>query len=113
MSNPNGKPDVAILDVEMATHAIIDNKFYEQLPEFLTMRKRIEQTHAINLGGCTTCAARRVAASIMTSFASLVASLDEDAGDRMCRYFNKDMLVIRYVDPNTRSNGVATLKRLA
>jgi len=89
--------------------AINDDKFYQLMPQFLTIKAKIAAMHANlkNAKGCTPCQQRRVQTNVERDFAAIAASLDTAAGKTFKNYFGVPRMVIHAVNPVTH---VAYLK---
>jgi hypothetical protein len=101
MSDQENKPE--ILGPSHVKRAIGDPNFYAQMPEFLTIKRKLDAMH-INLNsgkGCSSCKMRRAANTVYSDFASIVASLSPDSLARFKKYLGVNKLVINKVNPAT------------
>lgn len=84
--------------------SMADARFYEQMPEFLPLRKKMQAAHndLITPKGCTQCAKNRAYRTHSGDYLTIVASLKGDAVERMRKYFGADELRATTLDPVTR-----------
>ena len=84
--------------------SMADARFYEQMPEFLPLRKKMQAMHndLITPRGCTACAKNRAYRSLGNDYLTIVASLKEDGAARLRKYFGADELRATTLDAVTR-----------
>ena len=90
-----------ILGPEHIKRAVADDNFYSMLPEFLTVRRKIEAMHVNLKKGCSSCAMRRIASTVNTDFVSILNSLTSDGMKRLKKYVGASRLLIRAVNKTT------------
>lgn len=95
---------VKLLAEQEIKDSMADARFYEQMPEFLPLRKKMQAMHndLITPHGCTSCAKNRAYRSLSGDYLTIVANLRPDAAERMKRYFGADELHANVLDPETR-----------
>lgn len=95
---------VKLLAEQEIKDSMADARFYEQLPEFLPLRKKMQAMHndLLSPHGCTSCAKNRAYRSLSGDYLLIVAALKEDARGRLKRYFGADELHANILDPVTR-----------
>ena len=95
---------VKLLAEQEIKDSMADARFYEQMPEFLPLRKKMQAMHddLITPHGCSNCAKNRVYRSLGGDYLRIVETLGEDAKERLRRYFGADELRATVLDPNTR-----------
>jgi len=95
---------VKLLAEQEIKDSMADARFYEQMPEFLPLRKKMQAMHddLITPHGCSNCAKNRVYRSLGGDYLRIVETLGEDAKGRLRRYFGADELRATVLDPNTR-----------
>jgi len=96
---------VKLLAEQEIKDSMADAKFYEQMPEFLPLRKKMQAMHddLITPHGCSSCAKNRVYRSLGGDYLRIAAGLSGDAAERMRRYFGADELRATILDPETRA----------
>lgn len=93
-----------VLGPEHVKKAIVDPEFFSKLPEFLTVKHKLEAMHA-NLNsnkGCSSCKMRRAVNTVYSDFARIASSLSLDGLTRLKDYLKAEKLVINRMDPITR-----------
>lgn len=95
---------IKLLAEQEIKDSMADARFYEQLPEFLPLRKKMQAMHddLITPHGCSNCAKNRVYRNLGSDYLSIVSSLKPDAIDRLRKYFGADELRANVLDPETR-----------
>ena len=95
---------VKLLSEQEIKDSMADARFYEQMPEFLPLRKKMQAMHndLITPHGCSSCAKNRAYRSLGGDYLTIVSSLKADAVDRFKRYFGADELRANTLDPETR-----------
>lgn len=95
---------VKLLGEQEIKDSMADARFYEQMPEFLPLRRKMQAMHddLITPHGCTNCAKNRVYKSLGGDYIRIVASLKDDSVERFKRYFGADEIRVNDVDPETR-----------
>lgn len=95
---------VKLLAEQEIKDSMADARFYEQMPEFLPLRKKMQAMHddLITPHGCSNCAKNRVYRSLGGDYLRIVANLRPDAAERLRRYFGADELRANILDPVTR-----------
>ena len=89
-----------ILSTNHINRAIADDNFYTLMPEFLTIKKKLEATH-INPSGCQPCQKRRAALSLSSDFVSILNTLPDDRLQVVKKYLGVPRLIIRAVNKQT------------
>jgi hypothetical protein len=92
-----------ILGPSHVKRAIGDPNFYIQMPEFLTIKRKLDAMHVnLNSGkGCSSCKMRRATNTVYSDFASIASSLSSDGLARLKKYLGVERLVINKVNPAT------------
>lgn len=95
---------VKLLAEQEIKDSMADARFYEQMPEFLPLRRKMQAMHddLITPHGCTNCAKNRVYRSLGGDYLRIVEVLGDDAKERLRRYFGADELRATVLDPATR-----------
>ena len=98
------KKVVKLLAEQEIKDSMADARFYEQMPEFLPLRRKMQAMHndLVTPHGCTTCAKNRVYRSMGGDYLRIVENLKDDAAERLRRYFGADELRATVLDPVTR-----------
>lgn len=98
------KKVVKLLAEQEIKDSMADARFYEQMPEFLPLRKKMQAMHddLITPHGCSNCAKNRVYRSLGGDYLRIVENLQGDAKERLRRYFGADELRATVLDQNTR-----------
>ena len=98
------KKVVKLLAEQEIKDSMADARFYEQMPEFLPLRRKMQAMHndLVTPHGCTTCAKNRVYRSMGGDYLRIVENLKDDATERLRRYFGADELRATVLDPVTR-----------
>ena len=94
-----------ILSMGMVSQGLLDQKFYESLPEFTTLRHKLQllQVNISKPGGCTGCQKRRVESNLFKDFMSITQTLDAGGIERFKRYYKLDKLMLNVVNAETRA----------
>ena len=100
----NGQKVVKLLAEQEIKDSMADARFYEQMPEVLPLRKKMQAMHndLITPRGCTSCAKNRAYRSLGNDYLTIVSSLSDDGKERLKRYFGADELHANTLDPVTR-----------
>lgn len=95
---------VKLLAEQEIKDSMADARFYEQMPEFLPLRKKMQALHNDLLAprGCSSCAKNRAYRSLSGDYLTIVSHLRDDAKERLRRYFGADELRANVLDPETR-----------
>lgn len=95
---------VKLLAEQEIKDSMADARFYEQMPEFLPLRKKMQAMHndLVTPHGCTSCAKNRAYRSLGGDYLTIVANLKADAKERLRKYFGADELRANMLDPETR-----------
>lgn len=95
---------VKLLAEQEIKDSMADARFYEQMPEFLPLRRKMQAAHddLVTPHGCTNCAKNRVFRSMGGDYIRIAENLKGDAIDRFRRYFGADELRATVLDPVTR-----------
>jgi hypothetical protein len=103
------KSRATILGPDHIKRAIGDDNFFTLMPEFSTIRKKIQAMHE-NVGtGCEPCRKRRVSGSVTSDFVSILNTLSDDGLQRLKRYVGAGRLLVRAVD---KSSGRMVLREI-
>lgn len=98
-----------ILGPDHIKRAIGDDKFFSLMPEFATLRKKVQAMHE-NLGaGCKPCQKRRIASSLTSDFVSILNTLSDDGLKRIKQYVGVNRLLVRAID---KASGRAVLREI-
>ena len=89
-----------ILSTNHINRAIADDNFYTLMPEFLTVKKKLEAAHSPT-AGCQPCQKRRAVASLSSDFVSILNTLSDDRLQTLKKYFGVPRLIIRAVNRQT------------
>lgn len=90
-----------ILSPNHIQRAIGDDRFYLMLPEFLTIKKKLQAMHTNVGAGCKPCQKRRAASSLSSDFVSIMNRLSDDGLRRIKKYLGVPRLIVRAVDRST------------
>lgn len=90
-----------ILSVEHIKKAIGDSNFFEKVPEFAPIKKKMDAMHVDFGTGCSPCKKRRVAASLTSDFTSILTSLSDDGLARVKAYMDIPRLLVRTANRQT------------
>lgn len=91
-----------VLGADHIKRAIGDPNFFTSMPEFLTIKRKIDAMH-LNLGqGCSSCQQRRAVGSMTSDFVTILNSLSDDGLQRLKRYFGINKMIVRAINPRTR-----------
>ena len=95
---------VKLLAEQEIKDSMADARFYEQMPEFLPLRRKMQAMHddLITPHGCSNCAKNRVYRSLGGDYLRIVENRQDDAKERLRRYFGADELRATVLDPATR-----------
>ena len=94
-----------ILSYSMVSQGLMDPKFYELLPEFSTLKNKL-QTLNINItkpSGCRGCQKRKLETNLFKDFLSVTQSLDENGISRFKEYYKLDKLMMNVINPTTKN----------
>ena len=83
--------------------ALADPQFFVQLPEFLSLRVKMQAMHAdlSAATGCGGCRRRRVVGNLYADFCSIITALTPDGIGRLKQYLGCQALMLNTVDPLT------------
>jgi len=100
-----------ILSQSHIQRALADLKFYEALPEFGSLRVKMQTMKAdLTSGrGCSSCKQRRVVATLFNDFMSVASSLSDDGKERLRKYLGAESVMINRFDPVTRQVKLETI----
>lgn len=95
---------IKLLSEQEIKNSMADARFYEQMPEFLPLRKKMQAVHndLLTPKGCSNCAKNRAYRSFGGDYLTIVASLRADAAERLKRYFGADEIRATTLDSETR-----------
>lgn len=86
----------------MVSSALIDNAFYQLMPEFLTLQPKLKSLNVnIKPGGCTGCQKKRIESNLFKDFMYIVQSLDINALQRLKTYYKLDKIMINAINAST------------
>lgn len=96
---------VKLLAEQEIKNSMADAKFYELMPEFLPLRKKMQAMHddIVTPKGCSNCAKNRAYRNMGSDYLRIVESLKGDSVDRFKQYFGADELRANVLDPTTRT----------
>lgn len=80
------------------TKALSDAKFFEQMPEFASLKVKMETMKANQKKGCVPCRARRIISSVNADFMRIVPTLSDQAKERLKKYYGVDTIKYNKVD---------------
>jgi hypothetical protein len=89
-----------ILSPDHIRKAIVDERFYAMLPEFMTLKKKLQASH-VDIAGCKPCQKRRAAISLTSDFVSILNTLSSDGLQRIKKYVGADRLLVRATNRTT------------
>lgn len=91
--------------------AVGDENFYKKLPQFLSIKAKMEAMHASlnNHKGCSSCQRRRIQVNLERDFAAIASSLDPASAQVFKDYFGVKRMLMHAVNPTTHA---AYLKEL-
>ena len=97
-------PDApTIISTSMVAKAVTDPKFYNALPEFLSISMKLKASHEPELrGGCGGCRRKRMAVNVFQDFVAIVAGLAPDATERLKQYLGIKALMYHGRDAQGR-----------
>jgi len=84
----------------MVLEALKDASFFKTMPEFLTLKPKLEVMGA-QVGGCAGCRGRTVARNITADFLTTMSVLNDAAIGRLKQYFKVAKLMYSAHDPKT------------
>ena len=84
----------------MVLDALKDAAFFKSMPEFLTLKPKLD-TMGAQIGGCSGCRGRTIAQNIMADFLVTLSVMDAAAVARLKAYFKVDKLMYNAHDPRT------------
>ena len=81
MSDTTKQRVVKLLSEHEIKNSMADARFYEQMPEFLPLRRKMQAMHddLVTPHGCSSCAKNRVYRSVGGDYLRIVAGLQGDA----------------------------------
>ena len=100
-----------ILNPAMTASALVDEKFYQQVPEFIPMKSKLTamRVQTAPSRGCSGCAKTRIQRSMHNEFLTLIQALSPEAVQRLKAYFKITQLMLNTVNPITNQVGVKLL----
>jgi len=90
-----------ILSVDHIKRAIGDPNFFNSMPEFSAIKKKMDAMHVDFNTGCSPCKKRRVATSLTSDFVSILTNMSDDGLARMKKYVGANRLLVRSVNKQT------------
>lgn len=90
-----------ILSVDHIKRAIGDPNFFNSMPEFSSIKKKMDAMHVDFNTGCSPCKKRRVATSLTSDFVSILTNMSDDGLARMKKYVGANRLLVRSVNKQT------------
>lgn len=90
-----------ILSPSHITKAIGDPNFFNLMPEFQTIKRKIDAMHVDLNTGCSPCKKRRIATSLTSDFISILNNLSDNGLQRIKKYIGVNRLLIRAVNNQT------------
>lgn len=90
-----------LLGQDHIKRAIGDDNFFTLMPEFASIRKKMEAMHVDFNKGCSPCKKRRVATSLTSDFVSVLSNLSDDGLKRVKQYLGVPRLLVRTVNRDT------------
>ena len=101
------EPVIKMISEKEIKDSMADAKFYEAMPEFLPLRMKLKAMHndLITPHGCSNCAKNAAFRSVSPDYMRTLAGLEgnEEAVDRLRKYFGADELRATTIDPVTRA----------
>lgn len=100
----NKNPVVRMIAEDEIKDSMADARFYEAMPEFLSLKRKMQTMHEDLLSphGCTNCQKNRVHRALGGDYLTIVQNLKDDGKVRLRRYFGADELVATVLDPATQ-----------
>ena len=102
-----------LLSDSLATRALSDPSFFVQLPEYSSLRAKMQTMHAdlssTHSGGCGSCRKRRVVRTLFSDFMTVTNSLSPDGFTRLKGYFGAPALILNHVN---QANGQMQIKTI-
>ena len=95
-----------------ATRALSDLNFFTVLPEYSSLRVKMQAMKADltqSTQSCGSCRARRVVRTLFSDFMAVTLALSEDGITRLKQYFGVTAFLVNYMEPST---GRVTIKRI-
>lgn len=95
---------IKLLAEQEIKDSMADAKFYEAMPEFLPLHKKMQAIHEDPLTphGCTNCQKNRLYRSLSGDYLRIVQNLKDGAAERLRKYFGADELRANVLDPVTQ-----------
>lgn len=90
-----------LLTRTMILSALKDDAFFRSVPEFSTLKPKLQTMGAQVSSGCAGCRGRKIAKNIMADFMSVLSVLDDMAIGRLKAYFGIPRLMFSVHDPAT------------
>ena len=92
-----------IISTSVVARAVVDPKFYQQLPEFTSISMKLVASHEPELkGGCGSCRRKRMAVNVFQDFVAIMAGLNTDATARLKQYLGIQSLMYHGRDAQGR-----------
>jgi len=89
--------------------AVSDANFYVMVPEFSTLRVKMETMKGNPKKGCTPCRMRHVINSINADFMHLISTLSDDGKARLKKYYGVDKIRYNKIDRVARKLMTVTI----
>lgn len=86
-----------------------DSSFFKQMPEFATLKIKMDTMRENSTRGCTPCRKRRIVASVNGDFMRLVNTLSADGKERLKKYYGADQIKYNTIDRVARKTYVVTI----
>jgi hypothetical protein len=99
MTNPP-----VLLGESLATRALSDSNFFNVLPEYSTLKMKMQTMKAdltVAASGCSGCRKRRVVRTLFSDFLSVTLALSGDGLARLKTYLGTPSLLVNRMDPST------------
>lgn len=91
--------------------SMADPGFYEQLPEFIPLRAKLDAAHAnpMTPKGCSSCAKNRAYRAFSSDYMHIALRLSPDGAARFRKYFGADEIRAMVLDRETRQPKSVTI----
>lgn len=89
--------------------AMSDANFYAAMPEFASLRVKMDAAKAGSNKGCTPCKLRRIMGSANADFMRILPTLSDDGKKRLKKYYGVDSIKYNTIDRIARKTYVVTI----
>ena len=89
------------------SNALSDSTFFEKVPEFASLKVKMDAMRTNSKKGCAPCQARRMISSVNADFMRMLPTLTDDGKERLKKYFGVD--TIKYNKVNRIARKIETV----